>query len=214
MPELVVRAAAAWLFLQGDGATALCIMLMFEGYLRPSEALALRAAQITGPFGLANAPGTHMSVVVHAAELGQPGKTGEMDHTVVLDLPRQQALAWALARLRDARPGCWHPLWDFDYNHLQRRFGQALDAVGASCLAGTLYSLRHGGASHDRRLGCRALMEAQQRGNWRAFNSVRRYDKHGRVAIEWMKLPVSQQRVIARLAAGLDGAFRQFSTRR
>eukprot|EP00959_Pyramimonas_sp_CCMP1952_P206284 4314224-Pyramimonas_sp.AAC.1 len=48
--------------------------------------------------------------VARAAELGQPGKTGEMDHAVVLDLPRQQALAWALARLRETRLGAWHPL--------------------------------------------------------------------------------------------------------
>ncbi|CAK0878486.1 unnamed protein product, partial [Prorocentrum cordatum] len=214
LPELVVRAAAAWLGHQGEFATALCVMLMFEGYLRPSEALALRAAQLTGPFGSATSAGSHMSVVVHAAELQQPGKTGEMDHTVVLDLPRQQVLAWALARLRDSRLGSWHPLWDFDYNLLQRRFGQALEAVGASCLAGTLYSLRHGGASHDRLTASRALMEVQQRGNWRAFNSVRRYDKHGRVSIEWMKIPAHQRQEIERLAAGLDAAFKLYSPQR
>ncbi|CAK0820381.1 unnamed protein product, partial [Prorocentrum cordatum] len=214
LPELVVRAAAAWLGHQGEFATALCVMLMFEGYLRPSEALALRAAQLTGPFGSATSAGSHMSVVVHAAELQQPGKTGEMDHTVVLDLPRQQALAWALARLRDSRLGSWHPLWDFDYNLLQRRFGQALAAVGASCLAGTLYSLRHGGASHDRLTASRTLMEVQQRGNWRAFNSVRRYDKHGRVAIEWMKIPAPQRQEIERLAAGLDAACKLYSLQR
>ncbi|CAK0845448.1 unnamed protein product, partial [Prorocentrum cordatum] len=214
LPELVVRAAAAWLGHQGEFATALCLMLMFEGYLRPSEALALRAAQLTGPFGSATSAGSHMSVVVHAAELQQPGKTGEMDHTVVLDLPRQQALAWALARLRDSRLGSWHPLWDFDYNLLQRRFGQALAAVGASCLAGTLYSLRHGGASHDRLTASRTLMEVQQRGNWRAFNSVRRYDKHGRVAIEWMKIPAPQRQEIERLAAGLDAACKLYSLQR
>ncbi|CAK0911511.1 unnamed protein product, partial [Prorocentrum cordatum] len=211
LPELVVRAAAAWLGHQGEFATALCVMLMFEGYLRPSEALALRAAQITGPFGSATSAGSHMSVVVHAAELQQPGKTGEMDHTVVLDLPRQQVLARALARLRDSRLGSWHPLWDFDYNLLQRRFGQALEAVGASCLAGTLYSLRHGGASHDRLTASRALMEVQQRGNWRAFNSARRYDKHGRVSIEWMKIPAHQRQEIEHLAAGLDAAFKLYS---
>ncbi|CAK0809155.1 unnamed protein product, partial [Prorocentrum cordatum] len=214
LPELVVRAAAAWLGHQGEFATALCVMLMFEGYLRPSEALALRAAQLTGPFGSATSAGSHMSVVVHAAELQQPGKTGEMDHTVVLDLPRQQALAWALARLRDSRLGSWHPLWDFDYNLLQRRFGQALAAVGASCLAGTLYSLRHGGASHDRLTASRTLMEVQQRGNWRAFNSVRRYDKHGRVAIEWMKIPAPQRQEIEQLAAGLDAACKLYSLQR
>ncbi|CAK0844517.1 unnamed protein product [Prorocentrum cordatum] len=214
LPELVVRAAAAWLGHQGEFATALCVMLMFEGYLRPSEALALRAAQLTGPFGSATSAGSHMSVVVHAAELQQPGKTGEMDHTVVLDLPRQQVLAWALARLRDSRLGSWHPLWDFDYNLLQRRFGQALAAVGASCLAGTLYSLRHGGASHDRLTASRALMEVQQRGNWRAFNSVRRYDKHGRVAIEWMKIPAPQRQEIERLASGLDAACKLYSLQR
>ncbi|CAK0800855.1 unnamed protein product, partial [Prorocentrum cordatum] len=187
LPELVVRAAAAWLGHQGEFATALCVMLI---------------------------AGSHMSVVVHAAELQQPGKTGEMDHTVVLDLPRQQALAWALARLRDSRLGSWHPLWDFEYNLLQRRFGQALAAVGASCLAGTLYSLRRGGASHDRLTASRALMEVQQRGYWRAFNSVRRYDKHGRVAIEWMKIPAPQRQEIERLAAGLDAACKLYSPQR
>ncbi|CAK0888496.1 unnamed protein product, partial [Prorocentrum cordatum] len=120
----------------------------------------------------------HMSSVVPVTELQQPGKTGELDHTVVRVSPRQQALAWALVRLRDPRLGFWHPLWDFVYSLFLRRFGQVLEAVRASCLAGTLCSLRQGGDILDRLTASRTLMEKLQLGNWHAFNSAQRYDKH------------------------------------
>ncbi|CAK0849230.1 unnamed protein product [Prorocentrum cordatum] len=119
-----------------------------------------------------------MSLVVPATKWQQPGKTGELDHTVVRVSPRQQALAWALVRLRDPRLGFWHPLWDFVYSLFLRRFGQVLEAVRASCLAGTLCSLRHGGDILDRLTASRTLMEKLQLGNWHASNSVQRYDKH------------------------------------
>eukprot|EP00959_Pyramimonas_sp_CCMP1952_P244348 5107850-Pyramimonas_sp.AAC.1 len=66
----------------------------------------------------------HMSSVVPVTELQQPGKTGELDHTVVRVSPRQQALVWALVRLRDPRLCFWHPLWDFVYSLFLRQFGQ------------------------------------------------------------------------------------------
>ena len=54
------------------------------------------------------------------------------------------------------------------------------------------YMLRHGGASHDRATDERTLLEVQARGNWRCFESVRRYDKHARLGD-----------VLSRLATGL-----------
>ena len=52
----------------------------------------------------------------------------------------------------------------------------------------TLYSLGHGGASHNRATGARDLLEIQGRGQWRAASSLRRYEKSGRLSIELEKL--------------------------
>ncbi|CAK0791288.1 unnamed protein product, partial [Prorocentrum cordatum] len=113
LPELAARAAVAWPFLRGEGATA------------PAP----RAAQINGPLGNASAPGNYASAAARATELGRPGMAWGVGRASALDLPRQQALARALARLRDGRPGRWRPFWGFDCGFLQRRFSPALHAA-------------------------------------------------------------------------------------
>ncbi|CAK0860664.1 unnamed protein product, partial [Prorocentrum cordatum] len=87
------------------------------------------------------------------------------------------------------------------YNQLAEDFQSATSALGVSLLKATLYSLRHGGASHDRSTGARGLGGVQQRGGWKAFKSVLRYEKHGRLSLELRKLS-DQQREALRAAGG------------
>ncbi len=51
-----------------------------------------------------------------------------------------------------------------------------------------LYSLRHGGASHDMLNRIRPLEEIKKRGRWRSDASLRRYTKGTRVLSELKKV--------------------------
>ena len=173
-------AIAHWMVTNGLRLEALCIVLLFESYLRASEAISLCSYQVIPPpvSGLHQMPYT--SILAAAQESKVPTKTNEFDVTVLLDLPRQQALARVLVKLAASKhPRA--PLWEFQYSQLRRAFGQALQALGLEPLGATLHGLRHGGASHDRLTHSRTLPEVQSRGNWRDPNTVRRYDKHARV---------------------------------
>ena len=59
--------------------------------------------------------------------------------------------------------------------------------AGDGCLH--LYRLRHGGASRDFSHNMRSLQEVQSRGRWWSPNSVRRYQKGGRLAQLFNLLP-------------------------
>ncbi|CAK0887725.1 unnamed protein product, partial [Prorocentrum cordatum] len=76
----------------------------------------------------------------------------------------------------------------------------------ARCVEGTLYSLRHGGASHDRIMGARSLAAAQQRGGWRAFRSALRYEK----GLELQKLGPARLALLRRRSAGIELAFERY----
>ena len=55
------------------------------------------------------------------------------------------------------------------------------------------HALRHGGASHDAFCKIRTLPEIRKRGMWKAFESVVRYEKHGKIMRQLSLLTKSQQ---------------------
>ena len=119
-----------------------------------------------------------------------PNKVGECDLSIPLDLPRQRILAGILERMTmDKHETAM--VFDFAYQDLADSFRKASIESKVQVLEPSLHGLRHGGASHDRRTGDRFLLGVQQRGNWRSFNTVRRYEKSGRVLLQLRKLPAS-----------------------
>jgi integrase len=176
----------------------LLVLVLFESYLRPSEALAMAPCQLIEPEQNAAGVRRWLCLVVHPEESDLPNKVNEYDHSVPLDLERQQFLVPALVALKHRRAG-QNRLWPFRYVELSRAFNQAVLTLGLVSTGISLYGLRHGGASHDRSMRSRDLKEVQQRGGWRSFTSVRRYEKHGRLGLEWAKLPagVKSQALIA-----------------
>ena len=183
---------------QGQPDMGLLVLVLFESYLRPSEALAMAPCQLIEPEQNAAGVRRWLCLVVHPEESDLPNKVNEYDHSVPLDLERQQFLVPALVALKHRRAG-QNRLWPFRYVELSRAFNQAVLTLGLVSTGISLYGLRHGGASHDRSMRSRDLKEVQQRGGWRSFTSVRRYEKHGRLGLEWAKLPagVKSQALIA-----------------
>ena len=200
IPREVLLAIVRWMFLEGRFGMGLCLLVMFETYGRPSEIMSLRRASILAPVTGGRGKAAVVTVVIRATMFGQPGKTGEHDLSVPLDLPRQAWVATLLLRwCRDLAPT--QPLWNFDLGQLSRALKLAAVALQLAPLAPCPYQMRHGGASHDRLVEARPMLELQARGGWKSFASVRRYDKHGIVGMELMKLAAAVRTKILSEAA-------------
>ncbi|CAK0841047.1 unnamed protein product [Prorocentrum cordatum] len=203
VPYLVMLAAATWLCQAGKPLSALAIVIMFETYMRPSEVLALRARQVVLPLPEEGGASAFLTFVVRASEYEVPTKTNEYDLSVPLDLQRQQWLVKPISFVQALRePDAL--FLGLSYTELAEDFQSAIEALDVGVLRPTLYSLRHGGASQDRSMGVRSLGGVQQRGGWKTFKSVLRYEKHGRLSLELRKLS-SRQREALR-ARGRDCA--------
>ncbi|CAK0847428.1 unnamed protein product, partial [Prorocentrum cordatum] len=200
VPFLAARAVACWLCRAGKPLSGLAVLIMFETYMRPSEVLALRARQVVVPLPKEGGASIFLTFVVRASEYEIPTKTNTYDLSVPLDLPRQQWMVDPISFVQALR-GPDDLFLGLGYNQLAEDFQSATSALGVSLLKATLYSLRHGGASRDRSTGARGLGAVQQRGGWKAFKSVLRYEKHGRLSLELRKLS-DQQREALRAAGG------------
>ena len=205
IPILLVRAIALRLAVRGDPLMGLCVLLSFECYLRPSEAMALRVFQVVLPL-VGHATAASVTLLLHAQELEIPSKTGEWDVSVALELARQAYLE-PMLRALVARRGRTELLWSFDYAQLHLAFMTAAKFLGAEELHPTLYGLRHGGASHDFAVGDRPLLAIQQRGAWRSFRSVMRYQKAGRLSLQLTRLGLQTRNQLSRMTAHFERDF-------
>ena len=115
---------------------------------------------------------------------------GEFDLKVVLDPPRHKLVIIGLSLLK-AWTSDQGPVFPMVYEEMARYFREALRDLQLAYLKLSLYALRHGGASTDAAEGARTLPEIMQRGGWRRDWSVRRYEKHGRLANVLWRTPRS-----------------------
>ncbi|CAK0874147.1 unnamed protein product, partial [Prorocentrum cordatum] len=157
---------------------ALCLLAAHDTYSRPGEITDLQVGDVALP-----APrlrGYHrLCLVIRPEERGQPRKTGSFDDTVsVEDLDAHISTHLVqLARGRDPS----EKLFRLSISQYKDAFEDAADLVGLAAEQLCTYQVRHGGASRDAMLKRRDLSEIQKRGGWKTFNSVRRYEKFGKV---------------------------------
>ncbi|CAK0855500.1 unnamed protein product [Prorocentrum cordatum] len=178
---------------------SLAVLVMFETYVRPSELLSLAVAQLAPPAS-EGGPGACRAFGARVEELGRPSETREFDLSMLLDVERRRALIPAL-RGR---------LFDISSRQLCRAFADAVERLGVCSVEPTLRALRRGGAGRERLAQARSLGEVEQRGHWRSFRSVARYDKHARVSLQLGELSVALQ---AEIAGVVGRGARPFSER-
>ena len=180
-PRVLVLLVARWL---AEHPRAHCSPLL--PVLRNEHAAALRGFQRLPP--IKGIPGTagKWSPLIRASELAQPGKTGEYDTSVSLDLAHHQFLFPVLPVLKATR-GERQLLLPFSYTQPDQNTEDALKQLRCQQLQITPYTLRHGGASEDRAVSARSLEEVQKRGRWKSFTSVRRYEKLARLSLVMSK---------------------------
>jgi len=195
LPWEVVALLAEDMFNRNLQWLAFLTVLTFHCYFRPIEPLRLRAQDLIPPLEFGGH--VHWSITLHPIEHLVSSKTQEYDETVMIDKSPFLVLGFGLQTLRRTRapldkvfPGVTQAMWSTELKRSAER-------CGCHSLQPHLYALRHGGASHDRAHKLRPALEVKLRGRWGADQSVRRYDKHGRVAEQLHRLEPTVRRQAA-----------------
>ena len=162
---------------------ALRTALLFEALTLPSEVFALMVQQVAFPTPRDTGSARFRASATHAAELGTANKTGKMHRTVARDQDHWQWLVPYVNELTRGRPPL-AKLFSSSCPGLASAFRAAAECTGASVLVPTWYCSRRSGDSHDERRGVQDLRAALSRGHWRAWSSVLRCERHGRIGMQ------------------------------
>ena len=180
VPEEIVYDVALHL-----GATNLdlCLLMLvqFDAYLRPSEALGLKVEHLVPPCGRRY---SQWALVVHPSDMGEKSKTGTQDDSVVLgDLKDRKWMSRVAAHLSSHRRDFLFP--GITLAFYERTVTQALDTLRYTGHILAPHILRHSGASNDAVHQRQTLPSIQKRGRWSSKKSVARYEKAALVQRQW-----------------------------
>ena len=142
---------------------------------------------------------------------GQATKTNTFDEALSLDDVRAPWLGAALLRFvalrrrEERQKGV--PAKDLGRQRLWRQsrpqfltaFRRQAERLQVLWLAETLYVLRHGGASRDVGTKARGMLDILRRGRWAHGDSVKHYERHGR--LQWILNQVPRETVRAGMTA-------------
>ncbi|CAK0792870.1 unnamed protein product, partial [Prorocentrum cordatum] len=162
--------------LQSTLAGAL-LLVAFDGYLRPPEALSLRGADVLRP--ARSGPQRLRAVTVAPATQPVPSKTNAFDDTVFLgNAAKGQAFVGGIMGILLSRAGQDKPFGGLALARLEAVVKMACRRLQLP-VTFTPHCLRHGGASRDAPEKFEDLRSIQRRGRWKARESVRRCEKAG-----------------------------------
>ncbi|CAE7845041.1 ANK1 [Symbiodinium microadriaticum] len=188
MPFQLIALIAVTMIQADMTQAALLVLIMFSAYLRPGEALSLFANDVVFPTKTVRS----FAINLHPQDRMESSKTGLSDESVLIDSTVLPQLGPMLGRLARRRRGA--TLFDIDYATLLTAWHQALLHIGLAKNFAVLYQLRHSGPSHDRLHQLRTALEIKMRGRWASDSSVKRYEAHSRLSLEFQRLPDNIQR--------------------
>eukprot|EP00435_Cladocopium_sp_Y103_P063778 s336_g25.t1 len=161
LPIEVLTAIMGVMLIKGHVEEPLRLFLQFMTYLRPGECSNLLVKQVVAPQHSVHQVFNYWAILLNPSEDLIPGKTGVFDGSVIIDSD-----IWIgpfLTQLvRNRNPEA--PLWRTDHATLRAMFNSAVESLGLQELGVTLYTLRHGGATHDILARRRTMLEIKQRG--------------------------------------------------
>ncbi|CAK9056858.1 unnamed protein product [Durusdinium trenchii] len=161
----------------------LLVLLMFDAYLRPGEAISLHRSDLVEP----TVQHPVFCLNLNPSERGASSKTGLSDETIVLDGRETPWMGLLLRRHLESHKA--QKLFPIEYRQLKDAWQKALVGLQLSSKHCVLYQLRHSGPSHDRMTKARSLGDIKKRGRWLSDSSVRRYEAAARLNQEFQKLP-------------------------
>ena len=158
---------------KGQVLAGFFVLLSVSTYFRPVTLLAVKPPFLVPPMG----PRGFWSILGHPIEANRPSKTGDSDIAVQLD---SRWLQWAtpIFELLKAQPDHMR-IWTFNYYEYYRAFKDAVGELGMDLVP---YQTRHSGASIDRYANERTALATKLRGGWASDASVKRYERHARLA--------------------------------
>ena len=159
---------------------AALMILNFDCYLRPAEGLGLARYDVCTGSG-SGVYAQWAIIIGQRASTDVPTKTGTFDDTIMVG--EATSRRWVVDILVALYRRCsGHQQLFFGLTHSAFRGLLRLGSARAGLPFIILpHGLRHGGPSHDAFHGHHTLRRIQQRGRWAAWESVRRYEKHGRL---------------------------------
>ena len=164
----------------GAGLYATAGLISFDTYCRPSEALALDAADVIRPRAAAGRGYARWVIHFAPADRGMFSKTRQQDDSVIAGIGPRGFMTKILAAALRARPS--GPLFAgcslFEY---ERAMQVAVGKRQLGALNITPHSARHSGPSNDFLQGRVDLKGIQKRGRWETLTSVRRYEKNAKL---------------------------------
>ena len=191
----VVAGIAMRLAQKGHLDMGLWVLVGAAGYLRPGENMRLRGRDFIRPVG---GQVRLWTILVCSSELEVPSKVGEFDDSIVWDHAELQFMTRVFGKFAEKNEEL---AWRFSYHHLCAMFGEVVAELRVQNMVP--YSLRHSGASWDATSGRRSLQGIQKRGRWKSHKSLVRYEKSGRIGVEYAKIPVEvrtwMERCVSRL---------------
>ena len=179
---------------------AVCFLLMWVCYLRPSELLSIQVEDFIRPTRLS----PWFSLRLHPSERQAPSKVGAFDDGIPLENGWAPWIGSAVQRLVKGKAR-GSKLVDVTYLELRKEFMTAMGHVGLR--DPSLYRLRHGGASSDVASKKRTLEQVKKRGRWQADESVRRYTQVVRLQAEDAQLSGELAAKAAAVAVILEKLF-------
>ena len=123
----------------------------------------------------------HWSLLIRPAGRGRSTKTGTFDDSIILDSEYTSSFSPLWRTLTEGRVGT-DPLFRFKQEGYSKLVKEAFVAVGGAALAPVAYSCRQGGPAWDRYRKFRTVAEVKSRGRWLSDRSLRRYEKHSKLA--------------------------------
>ena len=167
---------------------AIIVVLAFDCYLRPSEALNLRKQDVTAP--RAGTRNKSWSIVV-APQGGAPAKNRQFDAGVVVGGIDRGFVSDILEALFNRTPTGSLLFEGVSLGMLEGVFRNKRTLLGFDDIELVPHGLRHAGPSHEFHYNSVSLPTLQARGRWLPPDSVRRYAKPAMLLRQLAKVATS-----------------------
>ena len=155
---------------------AAMLVVQFDTYMRPSEALALQRCDVVAPIEHDDVFGAKWGILLAPEGSGRTTKTGKTDGSIDVGgniRPYAKEVLAAVYKYADDGP-LFEPVTLGQY---ECSFHCEVKETELELLQLTPHTLRHGGPSTDRASGDRSLADIKKRGQWATMDSVARYEK-------------------------------------
>lgn len=179
LPRLLMVGMTMQMLAEGLTDMALLMLVAFDLYLRPGEAIELCQRHVVPPVKVAGRQYSAVHVVIRDQEGLKPDKTGTFDNSLPFDKPATKWVGQLLLQKSKALPRKDARVFKFKLEEFRKAFARAGEAFNIPGLHP--YQMRHGGATEDLTSKIRDFQGVKTRGRWRTDQSVRRYAKVGRV---------------------------------